>query len=209
MQYMAMFTMLIDHIGIVFYPDNPVWRIIGRIAFPIYAYCIAVGFDRTQNRPRYIKRLAIIGAVSQIPYMAALDALQFNVIFTFLASIGVLFLMDKMYRSPAKAAVFLVAAALMYFLPFSYGGYALVLIWFYRSLPNRPHLMVMAHVLLNLVEWYRTGTWLQMVSILPTFLIAYAPQLARQRNAPRWLWWSFYPAHLLVLGIIRVVIEWR
>ena len=39
----AMITMLADHAGKMFFPQYYLFRIVGRLAFPIYAYCIAVG----------------------------------------------------------------------------------------------------------------------------------------------------------------------
>lgn len=40
MYWLAMLTMLIDHVGLVFFPTDPAWRIAGRLAFPIYAYAL-------------------------------------------------------------------------------------------------------------------------------------------------------------------------
>src|SRR5690606_33664629 len=111
MQYLAMLTMLIDHIGVVFFPDDPLWRIIGRIAFPIYAYGIVMGLAHTRSRKRYATRLAVIGAAAQLPYMAAMGVLQINVIGTFLAAIGVLALMERTPSPVLKAAVFLAGVA--------------------------------------------------------------------------------------------------
>lgn len=203
MQYLAMLTMLIDHIGIVFFPDNPIWRLIGRIAFPIYASGIAVGFDRTRDRKRYVKRLAVIAAAAQLPFMAAFGVLQVNVIGTFLAVIGVLMLLERIRHPVAAAAVVLVAVLLLEVVPFSYGGYALLLILAYRKFAARPHAMVAAHAALNAAYAAYAGGMLQMASLLPTLLIAYVPSFAARRDAPSWLWWSFYPAHLAMLFAVR------
>ena len=208
MQYLAMLTMLIDHIGVVFFPDDPLWRIIGRIAFPIYAYGIVMGLAHTRSRKRYATRLAVIGAAAQLPYMAALGVLQINVIGTFLAAIGVLALMERTPSPVLKAAVFLAGVAALELVPFSHGGYALVLIWIYRALAGRPFAMVAAHAALNAVYVLQTGAALQMFSLLPTLVIAFAPRLAAKRLAPRWLWWSFYPAHLAALAAAEAVRTW-
>ena len=49
LQLIAMITMLIDHVGAAFFPDQLEWRVIGRISFPIYAYCIVLGYRHTKN----------------------------------------------------------------------------------------------------------------------------------------------------------------
>ena len=68
----AMIAMLIDHTGKMFFPQYNIMRIIGRIAFPIYAYCIAAGCVYSKNHLRYLTRIAIIGLVSQPFYAVAL-----------------------------------------------------------------------------------------------------------------------------------------
>ena len=41
-KFIAAFTMLVDHVGYMFF-DELVWRIIGRIAMPLFAFAIAEG----------------------------------------------------------------------------------------------------------------------------------------------------------------------
>lgn len=53
----ALILMLIDHIG-EFFPDSPIWlRWLGRIAAPLFFYALAVGFQHTRNRKKYLLRL--------------------------------------------------------------------------------------------------------------------------------------------------------
>ena len=47
-------------------------RIIGRLAFPIYAYCIAVGCVYTRNMVKYLTRIVLLGLISQPFYAVAL-----------------------------------------------------------------------------------------------------------------------------------------
>lgn len=61
--------MLFDHIGEVFPASTPdVFRFIGRIAFPIYAYMIAQGCKYTRNINKYLIRLGIFAIISEIPF---------------------------------------------------------------------------------------------------------------------------------------------
>lgn len=55
MYWLAMLTMLIDHVGLVFFPTDPAWRIAGRLAFPIYAYALYMG---VYPYPRYAELYA-------------------------------------------------------------------------------------------------------------------------------------------------------
>ena len=72
LKLIAMITMLIDHTGKMFFSQYNVMRIIGRVAFPIYAYCIAVGCVYSRNRMKYLNRIVLTGLISQPFYAMAL-----------------------------------------------------------------------------------------------------------------------------------------
>jgi hypothetical protein len=118
MQLIAMLTMLVDHAGIVLFPDNPYFRWVGRLAMPLYAYALVLGYGRTRDFRRYALRLAAIAAVSQWPYQYALpepdEPFELNVVFTLLVSLVVLRLIDAVLPSagrPPEAAREAAAAA--------------------------------------------------------------------------------------------------
>lgn len=69
LKLIAMIAMFIDHAGKMLFPQYPIMRVIGRIAFPIYAYCIAAGCVYTRNPLNYFKRLVLLALVSQ-PFYA-------------------------------------------------------------------------------------------------------------------------------------------
>lgn len=68
----AMIAMLIDHTGKMFFPKYRIMRIIGRLAFPLFAYCIAVGCVYSRNRFKYLSRIVAVGLISQPFYAVAL-----------------------------------------------------------------------------------------------------------------------------------------
>ena len=78
---LAMATMLIDHIGVVFCPDVEVLRAVGRIAYPLYAFGIACGWMHTRSRWQYILRLFLVALMAQMfwPWQGC------NVVFGFVA----------------------------------------------------------------------------------------------------------------------------
>lgn len=99
LKLIAIITMLIDHIGYIFFPQIRLFRTIGRIAFPIFAYQIAMGYKHTSSRPRYALRLFIFALVAYLPYVYFNPSIEpnflaFNVIFLLLAGIGAMALWD-------------------------------------------------------------------------------------------------------------------
>lgn len=95
LKLIALLTMLIDHVGYMFFPEQVLFKTIGRIAFPIFAYQISIGFQKTSSRKRYALRLFLFACLSQIPYSWFNLELYFywkplNIMFTFLIALGVL-----------------------------------------------------------------------------------------------------------------------
>jgi len=236
MQMLAMLTMLVDHIGIVFFPEIPWLRCIGRLAMPLYAYALVLGYGRTRSFRRYALRLAVIAVLSQLPYPYALmgpdEPFEFNVVFTLLVSLAVLRLIDAAMPSASGAAPafeqrgnaaafgdlsplaprFVTSAVIaacgclvLELLPFDYGAYLLLLVLIYRFTVGP--VAAALHFFLNVLYILPLNfPAYQMFSLLSTLLVAYAPKAldrAGRVRVPRWLWLSFYPAHLAVLAFVR------
>lgn len=203
MQLIAMITMLIDHVGLLFFPGDVLWRVIGRIAFPIYAYALVQGYQHTSNYRKYASRLLLIAVLSQIPYQLAFNTNGLNVVATLFVSLLVLRMLDSSKPGPLSAIVIAGVCVIMEVLPFDYGAYGLLLVLIFQFASQGR--AVAMHLLLNLVYLFAYGWVIQLASILPTLVIAYGPELWRKLEAwrlPRWVWRAYYPAHLVVLAIL-------
>ena len=71
LKIIACLLMLIDHMGAALFPEAIIIRMIGRLSFPIFAYLIAIGYSKTNSFSKYLYRLLIFAAVSQIPFSLA------------------------------------------------------------------------------------------------------------------------------------------
>ena len=68
LKWIAVITMIIDHTGAVLFPDDMVFRYIGRIAFPIFCFLLVEGFFHTRDVRKYMLRLGLFALISEIPY---------------------------------------------------------------------------------------------------------------------------------------------
>jgi len=154
----AMLTMLIDHAGAILFPQLRLLRFIGRLAFPVFCYQIAVGYEKTSNRDGYLLRILKFACIAQIPYWflnpntALENPLHFNVLF--LLALGIVMLnaftkFKKAYENKSISfllylflfvLIIISPDLLTLFIPdftLSYGTYGLLLIFgFYLSKDN-------------------------------------------------------------------------
>lgn len=108
LKYLAAVFMIIDHVGMFFTPLAPffppdhlayyLFRYIGRLAFPIYAFFVAEGCRKTSNYRAYLKRLFLFALLTQLPLYIVMPEDGRSVITTFfLASLGI-----GLYRRSAE-----------------------------------------------------------------------------------------------------------
>jgi hypothetical protein len=210
-------TMTIDHIGKIFAPDELLWQVAGRLTFPIFAYCLVVGFLRTKSVERYIRRLAVMAIVSQPFYVLAFDCpfYQPNIFFTLL--LGILSLHFFREKNWAGYAGMLLLAVL---LPIDYNLMGVCLVNCIYWLRNRKKWQILpVWILLYLVTFMyspnvivenliREGD-LKLIRTysLNLFGVFAFPLLYFHMpfrvSLSRFFFYTFYPAHLLLLFMVR------
>ncbi len=87
LKIIAAITMLIDHVGVVLFPQYEIFRIIGRISFPIYAFMIAEGCRRTRNKLKHFLMIFGLGVICQVVFQMATGVEYMGILITFSASI--------------------------------------------------------------------------------------------------------------------------
>lgn len=232
--YFGLISMLIDHIGLLFFPDQLIFRSIGRLAFPIFAWALAQGFRYSSNRRAYFKRLVVFAFISQLPYSflnpgAIFTLYKLNQLFQFALSFILLNLYEKRKKSKwfyllAMGLLLLPDLIQYFFPPFSlgYGSYGLMLsLLFY--LIRDPFEQILGYVLISIYGSISSGLIygtsfsviiqgfagldgfiFQWRSILALPLIQISERLPKKR-VPKYLFYFFYPVHIAILVIIYKV----
>jgi len=73
LKIIALTAMIIDHMGVVFPGQFGFeFRVIGRLAFPIYVYLVAEGFKHTKSPAKFLARLFVFAMISQPVFQIAL-----------------------------------------------------------------------------------------------------------------------------------------
>ena len=140
LKIIALVFMFIDHAGKMCFPNIPEMRILGRIAFPIYAWCMIVGFHYTRSVPKYLLRILITGLVSQPLYMLALNHTwkQPNIFLTLFLGLCALWgIREKKYLSQIWAPAAAMAAAILASADYGWRG-VLLFIMLYAVQESRP-----------------------------------------------------------------------
>ena len=230
LKIVALVFMMIDHVDLAIFGDIAELRMLGRIALPIYAWCLVVGCDYTHNIFRYGFRLLVVAVISQPINMVALGNRWSELNILFLLCLGVIAIAGiqrKWYLSQFWAPA--LCFALLGFVHVDYGwkGLAFILL-LYAARKTRGGLV--AVVLAYAMFWgYNYSQIMQYFGIPLTFLTwpgigdALQPLFRMQAliwlalpfiliptrmsvKMPKWVGYGLYPAHLLLIFLIRLMI---
>lgn len=220
LKLIAVIAMTLDHIGLTLFPQQIMLRVIGRLAFPIYAYMIGEGCVHTRSMGRYLGTLAAVAAVCQAVYFVALDSLYQCVLVTFAMSVALIALVK---RAVEKKTVLDWAAAI---------GGILLAFFITEVLPGWvPHTDFSVDygflgVMLPLMVYLAKGKW-QKLWVCAVMLLALGLQVGYVQiwglltlpllalyNGQRGKWkmkyffYIYYPLHLVAIYGIEFLLQW-
>ncbi|HAE44383.1 MAG TPA: conjugal transfer protein TraX [Lachnospiraceae bacterium] len=221
LKLIACITMLIDHAAVcliyhmILLPNAPihtgtdlyrlyifykVLRAVGRCAFPIFSFLLVEGFFYTRSRGKYACRLAVFGILSEVPFDLCIktkpwDPSYNNVYFTLFLGICLLWawesFRDRWYLQLPVCGL-LVFLAEYFHTDYGWKGLLLIFILYLMRAWRVPQ------VVFGLVSmyWELPGVILGFIPIL-----FYSGKRGRQF---KYLYYAFYPAHLLLLYLLSV-----
>lgn len=216
LKVIALITMTIDHVGMTFFPHVIWWRLIGRLAFPIYAYFVAEGCLHTRSMPKYLRSMGLMALLCQVVYWFAMGSVYQYILVTFSLSISLCMLIKKTKEKNSVLWFLLTALAIF-------------AVWFITEiLPillspldfrvDYDFLGVMLPVILYLIPkkgWKLLATagilvlmsipnWVQLPSVLAVALLALYNGTRGKWNLKYAFYW-YYPIHLVVIHGISLL----
>ena len=193
----AAITMVIDHIGIAFFPEHIFLRMIGRISFPIYAYGIAQGVKHTSNFKKYITRILIAAVIAQPFYMYSLRK-GTNIMFEL-----ALFAMVLNFVKNEKNVHAIILALLTAVLNLDYGLYGLVVAFGFFMMEEDKRMGIILISIATFISALGSIMFAQGFAILALPLIFYLPNI--NIKLPKYFFYAFYPLHLIIISIIKFI----
>ena len=219
LKIIALITMTIDHVGYFLYPTEQWLRIIGRIAFPIFAFLIAEGCRYTRNKKKYFITMLIFAVVCQVAMSIATGSLTMNIFVTFIFSQLMIFAFDQAVKTKKISHIvialvtFTLIAVIMLVIPsvvprtlglsFDYGFFgALLPLFVYLGRNKISKVILCAIGLLPLcltlgfsIQWYC------YLALIPLALY----NGKRGKLKLKYLFYFYYPVHVLIILLISML----
>jgi len=223
LKIIAFVTMIIDHIGAIFFPEVAIFRIIGRISFPIFCFFIAEGFFYTKSRKNYVFTLIICLIVSWVPFCLALDNSFYtaNVIGCFLLSLVGMYLVDLFVKNKTNWCVristtvlYLIIVLILWLLMIVPEGVLGVLlpVVFYVFRKNKRWQLISASIVLvlysslHLLNGYNSiFDIIQFFSLFAILILAFYNGEKGKLNL-KYMFYVGYPMHFIILYMINLIL---
>ncbi|MBE6017477.1 MAG: hypothetical protein E7233_07710 [Lachnospiraceae bacterium] len=95
LKLLALAFMTVDHVGMIIFPRVIVLRLIGRLAFPLFAFMIAEGCYYTRNKKKYFGLILAVGILCQVIAYVSQRTLYMCTLITFAMSLVIIFALQR------------------------------------------------------------------------------------------------------------------
>ncbi len=206
LKLIAMTAMVIDHVAFIFFFNKPEYsisyelmRTIGRISFPVFAFLVVEGYFHTHDFGRYAKRLLLFAIITEIPWQLINHDGSHNVLFTLLAGLFVLYMIEHWHTTNINIFLLAVTAGgLLAYFHTDYDWRGLLLILIFYLFKKQPLLQTIFGILV--MSFYG------LTGALLSFLVVNSYNGSRgfiNSFMGKYLVYLIYPCHLMVLWVIH------
>jgi hypothetical protein len=207
LKWIGIVSMTFDHIGILLLGDNDIFRMIGRLAFPIFGFVLVYNFIyHTKSKVRYIKRIALFSLFFEPIHFLVFQNhyAGLNIFFIYTLAISFLYLYELIQDDKIIDKVkvlFLIVFLMLSIYVSQYTEYnisgVLLTISFYFSLKNKRFIGI---TLLFLIVLNAPAIKYIISTLLIVPIGYYASKINITVPRSRYFFYLYYPIHILVLG---------
>lgn len=200
LKWIALITMTIDHIGYFIFPDQLWIRMIGRIAFPIFAFLVANSYRYTKNKKRYaLTMLGFALAVLFIPSIWGYE-LPANIFFTLFFGFMSIYALDK--KQPWHF-IWIILGVILSNPDYGWYGVFLIPLFYYTKKEFLWIFFILYNIILINIQ---PLSWVQYFSIMALpFIYSYNNQKGKSM---KYFFYFYYPIHMAVLYYIGLQIHY-
>ena len=218
LKIIGIITMLSDHIGDAILGKFSFFNLIGRIAFPIFAFQTVQSYIHTNNLKKHMIKLLIFGCISQVPFMLFLstftERFSLNIFFTLFLGLFILFVYDKCNNKILGFLFVILTSIAGELINVDYGAFGVLLIFSFYFFKDKKIKMVISTILLCFINYipniiatpslylhYLNCIFFTLLSLI--FILFY-----NKKEGPKskYFFYIFYPLHLLILYIIHMAL---
>ena len=237
---LAILFMILDHLWNAFFVNQNqiLMHLLGRFALPIFAFMLVEGFCKTKNRNKYLKRIFIFAAISEIPFNLFVSTSVFgspsiflpykNVLWSFGIALYMLVLLEKIKKKSmpiivkilGKIVIGIMAMFITRLIGSDYLEYGIMMVLVFYFFRNRTWWNFIAQVILLvwinifLIPRYdfsfnlfgnKIYAPVQSFAIFSlVFIWLYNGKQGIHNKITKYMFYSFYPLHLLLIVIIYI-----
>lgn len=223
LKILACIFMFIGHIPFVF-PDTVIPCIlVGKLAFPIFAFLVSEGYVHTHNLKKYLMRLLVLALISQLPAFLLFNSnsLYLNIFFTLALGLISIRFFDKIRNKYFRIVPVIVLSAVSELLGCDFGAIGVLMITcFYVFRTNKVGIVLSETLIMvalfaqklynypalnsTIIRYILLQFLFTIVSLI--FIIFYNGKRGKDTRKVKLGFYSFYPIHLTFLCILKYIL---
>ena len=230
-KYIAMFTMLLNHIATIFLTPGTwlfeLFLAIGYFTAITMIYFLVEGYHYTHSKKTYISRLFVFALISEIPYCLAfttngvIEFYGLNMLFTLCVCFGILYVLDTTKSKLAKVCLVILGIIISLFCDWALLApiFTLLFVWARNSEHRTKIAFCLSIVIFGAFNFLGgLGRFPLAANMLYALLSVIGMGMAascivffyngrrmeKGKTFSKWFFYLFYPVHLLILGVLRL-----
>ena len=202
-------TMFLDHYHYIV-GGSKILNVIGRIAFPIFAFTLNEGYVHTRSLKKYLLRLFIFAVSIQMPSILFGYDYPMNIFFTLFLGLLSIYIFN-LKKMNVILKIILIGFILFFSQKFKldYGIYGILVIINFNIFRNNKFKILMNFLVLNIYNVIFPKVFdlpdTQLFSLISlVFIFMYNGEKGRSM---KYFLYLFYPIHFFILEVIKFILE--